>query len=972
MSTDQTRSRFDTTKIKILYREHERAEDRFRAQLTELFAVSNELAKAASLDDLCRQAIELGRSQLGFDRMGIWFLDEDTEEFVGTFSTDRSGRIRDDRQLRHPVDTSSTVGGLISKNMLAMRRQEVTAPDPQDENLGPGTRAVATLWDGANVIGFVTTDNFLKHEPITDRQAELLLLYASIIGQLCMHKRTELELREWANVEQEFHAKLRTLQTLSNELSKVATLDDLCRQAVVLGRSHLGFEWMEMWFVADTPDMLRGAFTANAKGEVVDRRAENLSLDPDSLIRQIIRENKPQTRTQELRAPATDEDETEVMISRALAALWDGEKVTGCLVADNLLARQPITEVQCEVLSLYAAAVGHLCSLKRAEEQLSQRANEERAFQQKLRALNTVSNELSLAATVDDLFRRAVELGRTALGFERLAVWLVEQPGASLRGTFAIDEQDRLRDDRTVVQPIQPDSQQAEAMAQNAPAVIQREVKFRGPDGKIAGYGLRVVAALSDGEKIVGCVSTDNLLSHQPITSRQSELLGVFAATLGHLYSLKRAQEALSKAHDDLERRVEQRTAQLTRANVELKHEIGERQRAEDGRRELADQLRHAQKMEAVGRLAGGIAHDFNNLLMVIRGYADMALEDLKPGQPLQREVSEIQKATDRAGTLIRQLLAFGRKQVLKPKVLDLNAILTTMSKMLPRLIGEHVELVIRPGDSIGSVKADPAQIEQVIMNLALNARDAMPGGGKLTIETSNTDFDAESAKRYVGLHPGPYVLLSVSDTGGGIAEEIRPHVFEPFFTTQVDKGSGLGLASVYGIVKQSGGHIWFSSAPGQGTTFNVYLPRIPRAAETVHGAPEPAGKSPRGSETILLAEDGDDVRELVTQVLKTNGYTVLAANCGAEALALADKHRGRIHLLLTDVVMPGISGGQLAEQLRAKRPDIHVIYMSGYTDDAIVHHGVLNSGTTFLQKPVSPQTLTHKVREVLDAPAKH
>jgi signal transduction histidine kinase len=969
MSTDQTRSRFDTTKIKILYREHERAEDRFRAQLTELFAVSNELAKAASLDDLCRQAVELGRSQLGFDRLSIWFFNDDTGQCVGTFGTDRHGKTRDDRQFRYAVDPASPVGALINKNMLATRRQEVTAPDPQDENLGPGTRAVATLWDGANVIGFVTADNFLKHEPITDRLAELLLLYASVIGQLCMHKRTELELREWAKVEQEFHAKLRTLQTLSNELSKAATFDELCRQAVALGRSHLGFEWMELWFVGDTPDSLRGAFTASAKGDVVDRRAENVTLEPDSLIRRMIGENKPQTLTQELQAPAGDDDETEVMISRALAALWDGEKVAGCIVADNLLERQPITEVQCEVLSLYAVAVGHLCALKRAEEQLAHRANDERAFQQKLRSLNAVSNELSKSPTVDDLFRRAVELARTELGFERPAVWLVEQAGVSLRGTYSIDEQDRLRDDRALVQPVQPDSQQAEAMARNAPAVVQREVKFRGPDGQIVGYGLRAVAALSDGEKIVGCVSTDNLLSHQPITSRQSELLGVFAATLGHLFSLKRAQEALHKAHDDLERRVEERTAQLTRANVELKHEISERQRAEDGRRELADQLRHAQKMEAVGRLAGGIAHDFNNLLMVIRGYADMALEELKPGQPLHREIGEIQKGTERAGTLIRQLLAFGRKQVLKPKVLDLNVVLATMSKMLPRLIGEHVELIIRPGDPLGSVKADPAQIEQVIMNLALNARDAMPGGGKLTIETSNVDFDTESAKHHIGLHAGPYVHLSVADTGGGIPEEIRAHVFEPFFTTKADKGSGLGLASVYGIVKQSGGHIWFSSAPGQGTTFHVYLPRIPRATETVQHVPEPPAKSLRGTETILLAEDGDDVRELVTQVLKTNGYTVLAANCGAEALALADKHPGVIHLLLTDVVMPGMSGSQLAQQLVAKRPDTRILYMSGYTDDAIVHHGVLNSGMAFLQKPVAPLVLARKVREVLDEP---
>jgi PAS domain S-box-containing protein len=388
-------------------------------------------------------------------------------------------------------------------------------------------------------------------------------------------------------------------------------------------------------------------------------------------------------------------------------------------------------------------------------------------------------------------------------------------------------------------------------------------------------------------------------------------------------------------------------------------------------RRQLEEQLRQSQKMEAIGRLAGGIAHDFNNLLMIITGYSELLLErHLDDQNPLHRHVVEINNAGERAAGLTRQLLAFSRKQLLQPEVLDLNAIVTNVDKMLQRLIGEDIDLISVLGRDLGRVKVDPGQMEQVIMNLAVNARDAMPQGGKITIETANVELDDRYIRQHAEVTPGPYVMLALSDTGTGMDKETISHIFEPFFTTkEQSKGTGLGLATVYGIVKQSGGHIWVYSEIGQGTMFKVYFPRVEEAgAAGQQNEAQPA--LPPGSETILLVEDEAEVRELILDVLTERGYTVLEARNGDEALLLGERRSGPIHLLLTDVVMPGgMNGRELAERLTALHPEIKVLYMSGYTDEAIVHHGVLDRGTIFLQKPFTPGALERKMRQLLDVP---
>lgn len=417
-------------------------------------------------------------------------------------------------------------------------------------------------------------------------------------------------------------------------------------------------------------------------------------------------------------------------------------------------------------------------------------------------------------------------------------------------------------------------------------------------------------------------------------------------------------------------RELNEANRQLREANQQLQafsQSISqEKAEALEALRQSQEQLLQSQKLEAIGQLAGGVAHDFNNLLTVIGGYSDLLLRKLASDDPSRPRIQQIHEASDRAASLTRQLLAFSRKQVLQPKVLDLNSIVPDIQRMLRRMIGENIELRTTLQRDLGNIKADPNQIEQVIMNLVINARDAMPSGGKLSIETANVYLDENYARHHASVIPGPYVMLAVSDSGTGIDEETQRHIFEPFFTTKaLGKGTGLGLSTVYGIVKQSGGNIWVYSEIGKGTTFKIYLPRVDQAAD--HYKPAAACELPKGAETILLVEDADLVRKLAREVLESSGYRLLEASQAKIALQICQEHKERIHLLLTDVVMPEMSGRELANRLVSLHPEMSVLYMSGYTEDTIVHHGVLEEGINFIQKPFSPDALALKVRAVLE-----
>jgi PAS domain S-box-containing protein len=385
-------------------------------------------------------------------------------------------------------------------------------------------------------------------------------------------------------------------------------------------------------------------------------------------------------------------------------------------------------------------------------------------------------------------------------------------------------------------------------------------------------------------------------------------------------------------------------------------------------RKRLETQFFQSQKMETIGRLAGGIAHDFNNLLTVIKGYTQITLNRIKEGDPSRENIEEIMKAAERGAELTHQLLAFSRRQILDMKVLDLNSLVRSLEKMVGRIIGEDIEMFTVFADDLGKVKTDPGQIEHVILNLAVNARDAMPNGGKLAIETANMELDENYAHTHIGVTPGSYVMLSVSDTGVGMSPEVKERIFEPFFTTKEEgKGTGLGLSTIYGIVKQSGGNIWVYSEPGQGTTIKIYLPRVEEEVDTVP-LREDIDRLPKGNETVLLVEDESSLRGLTARVLRGQGYTVLEASNGDEALSVArELMKEKIHLLLTDVVMPQMGGKELVKRFKGIHPRVKVLFISGYTDQVITHRGVLKPGTPFLQKPFSPVALSKKVREVLD-----
>jgi PAS domain S-box-containing protein len=398
----------------------------------------------------------------------------------------------------------------------------------------------------------------------------------------------------------------------------------------------------------------------------------------------------------------------------------------------------------------------------------------------------------------------------------------------------------------------------------------------------------------------------------------------------------------------------------------EARLEHAGRERAEEALRRSEEQLRHAQKMEAVGRLAGGVAHDFNNVLSIILSYAEVLMENFRAGDPIRADLDEIRKVALRASGLTRQLLLFSRQQVTTPKVVDLNDIVVNMEKMLNRVLGEDIDLAFRLEQALGRIRVDPGHIEQVVMNLAVNARDAMPRGGKLTIETTNVVLDESYAESHLPMAPGTYVMLAVTDTGAGMESAVKARIFEPFFTTKArGKGTGLGLSTVFGIVQQAGGGIWVYSEVDIGTTFKIYLPLVHAAVDVTR--PSAAPTKLEGDETVLLVEDEEQVRAVVLAVLRRYGYRVLPAADTHDAIALCDRHPGPIDLLLTDVVMPQMSGPELAKLVAGSRPNMKILYMSGYTDDSIARHGVIDTSVAYLQKPFTPVSLATKVREALE-----
>ncbi|MCD4823105.1 MAG: PAS domain S-box protein [Phycisphaerae bacterium] len=675
------------------------------------------------------------------------------------------------------------------------------------------------------------------------------------------------------------------------------------------------------------------------------------------------------------------------------------------------------------------------------EELLRHSENTERDFRERLTALHEVNVILASAETRDDLCRLAVLLGKEKLGFERMGIWFTGTEPTMLIGSFGIDEDGHIRDERRCKLDTSKHRQTMEALSADRPTMFHEDGAVRNHHGRVVGKAPRTVASLWDGQKTIGFVSADALFSGNGITETQQKILSLFASFLGHLCSRltmeqerQRLAQAVEQAAEafvitDADGRIEYVNHGLTKILGYTAEEVMGRpfdslyadtndpetmvamSRAiaegnfwaeriivlkKNGRpldaeitlsplrdsagvitnfafilrdisleNQLEEQLRQAAKMQAVGRLAGGVAHDFNNQLTVVKGYCDLLLRDLHEENPIWECITQIDRATRQAIALTGELLSFSRKQILKPKVIDPSRTLREMEKSLA-IIGEDVDLVIRTVPGIGVVRVDPNRLEQAIMNLAINARDAMPDGGQLLIETANTVVDSAQAGLLVDASPGPYVVISIHDTGVGMTRETVDQVFEPFFTTkEKGKGTGLGMAMVYGFVRQSGGHISIDSQVDCGTTVQICLPRI-HADVPDEEPPIPAGMVKTGTEAILVVEDSAPVRQLIVRILRDRGYHVQASGDPAEAVNLLQETPRQFDMLITDVVMPGMKGPVLAKLLLEIQPELKVLFVSGYAEDEAFHNTMPEIELNFLHKPFTPEELCRTVTRVL------
>jgi len=718
-----------------------------------------------------------------------------------------------------------------------------------------------------------------------------------------------------------FNQQLITLHEVTNELSQIQTFDELCRQAVELGRARLGFSRLGIWLLKEGPSGLscQGAYGTSETGETIDERG--ICYTGGNVEKWAICQGERLKYTSG-RPLFNGHREPIGSGAKASATLWKGAEVLGSISADDLLHPGSLTEQQAEILALYAAALGHLFSRKRTEEASKQ-------FNQQLTILHQVSNELSRAQTFDDLCRQAVELGRTRLGFSRLGLWFLDNVQTQdmvaipVRGAFGTSVTGETTDERSLSHET---DETFAALIREGKTLYYDKGPLYGAEREQVGVGTKAMAFLWDGARVTGALSADDLLNPGSLTKEQAEILVLYAATIGHLCS---------------------------------------RKHAEAKREQLEEQLRHAQKMEAVGQLAGGVAHDFNNILQVILGNVDMVLADIDDPETRQ-PLEEVFQAAGRAADLTRQLLAFSRRQVIRPANLDLNKLVEGILKMIDRAIGEHINLRFRPDRHLGTIYADPGQIEQIVINLCINARDAMPIGGTLTIETENVTIGPDYLNTHQWATQGRYVLLTVTDTGHGIDEATRAQIFEPFFTTKgVGRGTGLGLATVYGIVQQHNGHIQVYSEPGKGTAFKIYIPIVESPPQEIHEKiVEPIVG---GTETILVAEDEQMVRNLVTNMLQNAGYTVLAASDGEEAIRVFDQHADSIALALLDVVMPKLGGREVMDHIQAHTSTIPFLFSSGYSENAVHTNFVIEEGLHLISKPYGKNELLRAVRKLLD-----
>ena len=930
----------------------------FGERLTALHEVANELSMAASVDALCRRAVEIGRSRLGFDRLSIWFVSETPASVRGSFGVDEQGELRDERDCEVKVAPGSPMGQVLAQEIRSYLWHDTELRDGRGRAVGRGDATVAALWDGDCIIGYATADNLISGQPIEERECELLILYASSVGHLVTLKRVEERLARERDL---LHA---LMDNVPDSVYFKDTDSRFTRINAAQAR-RLG--------VADPSDAIGKTDLDFFPAEF----AENARADEQ----QIVRSGLPLVAKEEgisgadgedrwvssTKVPILDRDgglEGIVGISRDITERKRAEQALRC---ERDFAETLVETAQTIVLVLDTE--GRIVRLNPYLEEIS---GYKLGEVQGKDWFDTFLPERDHAPT-RELFRRAVGGIQThgninpivtKDGRERSIEWYdktLKDAEGQVVGVLAVgqDTTDRKRAEEALGR--------SERMYRGAIETAGAVVYYRN-------YDTNTFEFVSSGIEALTGYSAEEF-TPELWDSLLEEI--VPRGDFGGL-TLTEAREAMDSreggvwradyritARDGTERWVANAAMHISGhqgvslASLGIFQDITERERIEE-------KLRERSKMEAIGTLAGGIAHDFNNLLQGIVGYSHLVLKRVDD-EVASRDVQQIRHLADRGAKLVAQLLAFGRKQMLQPTVLDVNRVVGSHLDMLRRLIGEGTELRFLPSEGLRTVRVDPSQIEQVIMNLASNARDAMPQGGALMVATDNVTLDEHTAHELADVVPGDYVKLTVSDNGRGMDEETLSHAFEPFYTTKgVGEGSGLGLASAYGIVKQHHGDITVTSEVGKGTTFQIYLPCVDASPEAppVQAEPESA---PRGTETILVAEDDETVRTVIRRALAQQGYVALCAGNADEAAEVFEKHVDEISLLLTDVVMPGAGGRQLYDRLVAHRPGLRVLYMSGYDEVIVAQYGVSQREMAFISKPIDIDKLAHKVRELLD-----
>jgi GAF domain-containing protein len=908
-----------------------------------LLAVSQAVGSTLQLRELLRRAIRALVRALGADTGGAWGLSADRRQLVPLAGYHVPPAVLEVLQhttvdARHPLmEAAARLGGPVyAEDSQADHRFEYPLLEnvPHRSALVQPMRVKGELVGGFAVVWLVASHRFTPEEL---RLVEGIAQQAAIaIGNARLYEEAQRRGRE-AEVIADIARTINASLDLGTVLQRVAeAARELCGADVA---------WIGL------RDPLTGSVIPRYRVGARSPQDAVMIIEPGKGAGGTVLVTGQPFRTEDYAGdPRITKDylgviQDEGVVSEVVVPIRIGDEVEGLLYVDNRAPRA-FTDLDESVLCRVAdqAAVAIHNGRLYAEAHRRRRAAE---------SLADVGRLVSQSLDPDEVRRRIADSVRLMLGATRAILFRLNavtntldvlavsgDAGASPRvdtGPEAEVVHLAVRERRPVATP---DFRTDPRLTASAPGEAGREDT---PDRAVLATPLLV------GSRVIGALSVRDRLGR------------LFDADDGHLLQAFADQAAIALENARL-------YAETARLLGEHQQKVDETTRAYDELARTQDQLAQAQKMEAIGRLAGGIAHDFNNLLTVIKGRSQLVLQRLGPEDPLRRQVALVEQTADRAASLTRQLLAFSRKQMLDPRVLDLNVVVDGIENMLRRLIGEDIELRTTLAPDLGTVRADPGQLEQVILNLVVNARDAMPSGGTLTIETANVELTAVPVEGLLDITAGAYVRLSVTDTGVGMSAGTRAHLFEPFFTTkELGKGTGLGLASVYGIVKQSGGAITVRSAPGSGSTFTIFLPRVGEPVEPVRpGRPE--GVAPGGTETILLVEDEDAVRELAREVLQAGGYTVLEARHGQQALEIAEAHQGPIALLLTDVVMPGMDGPGLARRLAAIRPGTRLLYVSGYAD-RVTEGGDGLPAAALLHKPFSPAVLAGKVREILDGP---